>query len=134
MSLRAPLLLACAIAMLAASAADAQRRRREGPGDRPATDLHRGDTPRRDREERGDRTTIIGRDARQLAQMFGTARLDLTEGPAHKLQFANDSCVIDAYLYPPRAGAEPVVTHVDARALDGSDVDQPACIALLRRR
>jgi hypothetical protein len=42
--------------------------------------------------------------------------------------------VLDAYLYAPRAGAEPVVTHVDARLADGRDMDRASCVAALSRR
>ena len=94
-------------------------------GQRPATDLHRQPV------ENG---VLIGRDRRALIASFGEPRLDMAEGPATKLQFSGARCVLDAYLYPPRAGAEPVVTHVDARDLNGADVDTNACIAMLQRR
>lgn len=77
---------------------------------------------------------VIGRDAAALARMFGAPRLDRHDGAAHVLQFTNDRCVLDAYLYAPRGGAQAVVTHVDTRNLDGGDVDAAACIAALQRR
>ncbi len=77
---------------------------------------------------------VIGRDAAALARMFGTPRLDRHDGAAHVLQYTNDRCVLDAYLYAPRGGAQAVVTHVDTRGLDGSAVDSDACIAALQRR
>jgi hypothetical protein len=42
--------------------------------------------------------------------------------------------VLDAYLYPPRRGAEPVVAHVDTRLPDGRDTDKAACVEALSRR
>jgi len=42
--------------------------------------------------------------------------------------------VLDAYLYPPGPGREPVVTHVDARLPSGDDIDRASCIAALSRR
>ena len=78
--------------------------------------------------------TVMGRDARALIGLLGTPGLDVREGPARKLQFLGPACVLDAYLYTPRGGAEPVVTHVDARLPDGRDVDRASCVAALSRR
>ena len=77
---------------------------------------------------------VMGRDARALIALFGNPDLDDREGPARKLQFLGPACVLDAYLYAPRAGAEPVVTHVDARLPDGRDMDRASCVAALSRR
>ncbi|WP_395613564.1 hypothetical protein [Allosphingosinicella sp.] len=77
---------------------------------------------------------VIGHDARALVALFGTPGLDAREGPARKLQFLGPACVLDAYLYPPRRGAEPVVAHVDARLPDGRDTDKAACVEALSRR
>ncbi len=75
---------------------------------------------------------LMGMDARHLTQMFGTPRLDIRESTMRKLQFANGRCVLDAYLYPPSAGKEPVVTHLDARTPSGADVDPAGCAATLQ--
>jgi hypothetical protein len=80
---------------------------------------------------------VIGRTARLLETQFGKAALDIREGTARKLQFAAPACVLDAYLYPPQGGGEPIVTHVDARLPDGRDFDRASCVAALlaeRRR
>jgi hypothetical protein len=77
---------------------------------------------------------VMGRDARALIALFGNPDLDDREGPARKLQFLGPACVLDAYLYPPRAGAEPIVTHIDARLPDGRDMDRSSCVAALSRR
>ena len=77
---------------------------------------------------------VIGQSARALIGLFGNPDLDVREGPARKLQFLGPACVLDAYLYPPRQGAEPVVTHVDARQPDGRDIDRASCVAALSRR
>ncbi len=42
--------------------------------------------------------------------------------------------MLDAYLYPPAPGREPVVTHVDARLPSGEDIDRASCVAALSRR
>ena len=75
--------------------------------------------------------TVIGRNARALEAQFGKPQLDIREGNARKLQFAAPACVLDAYLYPPKAGGEPIVTHVDARLPDGRDFDRASCAAAL---
>jgi hypothetical protein len=78
---------------------------------------------------------VIGATREDLLSQFGSARLDVWEGDARKLQFSGTSCVLDVYLYPPAAGSEPEATYVDARrSSDGQDVDRAACIAALRSR
>ena len=78
---------------------------------------------------------VIGNDAAGLIRQFGAPRLDIVEGDARKLQFSGTACVLDAYLYPPAAGREPLATYIDARRpSDGQDVDRAACIAALRVR
>jgi hypothetical protein len=78
--------------------------------------------------------TVIGRTARYLENQFGKADLEVREGTARKLQFSGPACVLDAYLYPPKAGGEPIVTHVDARRLDGSDFDRASCAMALVKK
>ncbi len=72
---------------------------------------------------------VIGSQAAALTRRFGQARIDLSEGDARKLQFAGPACVLDIYLYPPRAGADPTASHVEARLRQGgAAVDAGACI------
>lgn len=99
-------------------------------GNLPAANTHRGGVVAR---AAGGGDAVMGRDAAALIRQFGPPRLDLIEGAAHKLQFASDACVLDAYLYAPRSGGQPVVTHVDARSANGEDVDRAACVAALQR-
>ena len=77
---------------------------------------------------------VIGRTARMLETQFGKPVLDVREGPARKLQFGGPACILDAYLYPPKGGGEPIVTHIDARLRDGRDLDRASCVAALTRR
>jgi hypothetical protein len=74
---------------------------------------------------------VIGRTAAMLTARFGAAALDIREGNARKLQFESASCILDAYLYPPADGREPIVTHIDARLPDGRDMDRASCVAAL---
>ncbi len=76
---------------------------------------------------------VIGQDARTLAALFGPADQDLREGGARRLQFVGPACVLDAYLYPPAEGREPLVSYVDARLPNGDDFDRASCVAALVR-
>jgi hypothetical protein len=78
--------------------------------------------------------SVIGQNARALQAAFGRPDADVHEGPARKLQFVGPACVLDAYLYAPARGGEPVVTHIDARLPDGRDIDRASCVAALSRR
>ena len=77
---------------------------------------------------------VMGQDARALQILFGDPDLDVREPPARKLQYVGPVCVLDAYLYPPVAGKEPVVRYIDARRPNGDDFDRASCIAALSRR
>ena len=77
---------------------------------------------------------VMGQNARRLVAQFGRPDLELSEGPTRKLQFLGAACVLDAYLLPPRSGAEPVVIHVDARLPDGREMDRASCVAALSAR
>lgn len=70
---------------------------------------------------------LVGADARHLAAMLGAPRLDIRDRTVRKLQFVAGRCIIDAYLYAPARGREPVATHVDARLATGEDVEIAAC-------
>lgn len=78
-------------------------------------------------------TTVMGASANALVAQFGRPLLDVTEGSARKLQFGNGTCVLDAYLYPPKSGrGEPVVTFAETRQRDGAPIDQASCAAAIR--
>ena len=78
--------------------------------------------------------TVIGADARRLAELFGPPRLTVPEGDALKLQYAGTACVLEIFLYPLRPGGQAAATHVEARrASDGQAVDRANCVAALRR-
>jgi hypothetical protein len=77
---------------------------------------------------------VMGHDARNLIALFGNADQDVRENTARKLQFGSAICILDAYLYPPAAGKEPLVTYVEARQTDGKPIDKASCIAALTRR
>ncbi|HYI48929.1 MAG TPA: hypothetical protein VEX35_10740 [Allosphingosinicella sp.] len=124
------IIMAALLAALIVAPAAAQRSRgRTAPAVRPPAQREAPPpAPRRGLDD------VMGRDARALAALFGTAALDVREGRARKLQFLGATCVLDAYLYQERGGGEPVVTHIDARLPDGRDTDRASCIASLSRR
>jgi hypothetical protein len=76
---------------------------------------------------------VVGQNAVGLSSLFGQPTADLREGTARKLQFSGPICVLDAYLYP-KGSAEPRVTWVDTRQLDGKPIDRASCVAALTRR
>jgi hypothetical protein len=77
--------------------------------------------------DRHDHRTLNGMTANELVQHFGQPRLQLREGDGTKLQFAGPSCVLDFYLYPGQ-GNVPRVSHIDARNLQGVDVNAQGCV------
>ncbi len=78
---------------------------------------------------------VIGSRADALTGRFGSPRIDLAEGDARKLQFAGRSCVLDIFLYPLAAAAEPTATHVEARLRQGgAPADPGACIREVEAR
>ena len=102
--------------------------------ERPAPAVHRPPVERVVPYNSTGLENVIGRTARMLEAQFGKPALDVREGPARKLQFGGPACVLDAYLYPPKGGGEPIVTHIDARLRDGRDLDRASCVAALTRR
>lgn len=78
---------------------------------------------------------VIGSPAAALTSRFGSPRIDLAEGDARKLQFAGATCVLDIYLYPLTAAAEPTATHVAARLRQGgAPADPGACLREVEQR
>lgn len=77
---------------------------------------------------------VMGQTAKSLTTAFGKPDQDVREANGRKLQFGSGVCVLDAYLYARRDGQEPVVTYIDARQLDGSDIDRASCVASFPRR
>lgn len=76
---------------------------------------------------------VIREGPNHLIRQFGQPRLDVMEGDARKLQFADTPCVLDVFLYPLQPGGEPRSTWAEARrASDGAAVDLLACMQALR--
>jgi hypothetical protein len=77
---------------------------------------------------------VMGRNAATLISLFGNADQDVREENSRKLQFSSGICILDAYLYTPAKGKEPLVSYVDARQPDGGSIDRASCVAALTRR
>ena len=77
--------------------------------------------------DRHDHRTLNGMTANELIQHFGKPRLQVREGDGTKLQFAGPNCLLDFYLYPGQGGV-PRVSHIDARNLQGADVNTQSCV------
>jgi len=77
---------------------------------------------------------VMGRNASSLIALFGNADQDVREDNSRKLQFSSGICILDAYLYTPAKGKEPLVSYVDARQPDGGTIDKASCVAALTRR
>ena len=78
------------------------------------------------------RGQIIGLTSQELVQRLGAPALQIREGNSLKLQFRDERCVLDAYLYPPPGAAAPYrVTYVDARTPTLAELAPAACIAVL---
>ena len=77
---------------------------------------------------------LIGLTVHDLGTRFGQPSFQVREGPGTKLQWSENGCVLDAYLYPPENGrGVERVTHVDARRPSGADLDIQSCLALMAR-
>lgn len=77
---------------------------------------------------------VMGRNAATLISLFGNADQDVREDNSRKLQFSSGICILDAYLYTPPKGKEPLVSHIDARQPNGASIDRASCVAALTRR
>ena len=77
---------------------------------------------------------MVGLTANDLISRFGQPTFQVKEGVGTKLQWSQNGCVLDAYLYPPENGhAGDRVTHVDSRQPSGADININACLDLMRR-
>ena len=75
-------------------------------------------------------TGLIGLTGQEVAHRLGVVpTLQIREGNGTKLQFRTRSCVLDAYLYPPARGGQPLVEHVDTRSPSGADYPEVSCLA-----
>ncbi len=70
---------------------------------------------------------VIGKSEATALQLLGTPTLDRREGPAHQLQFARPSCILDLYFYPDPATKQPNARFADARTPDGKPQDAGSC-------
>lgn len=75
-------------------------------------------------------TGLVGLSGQEIANRLGLVpTLQIREGNGTKLQFRTRSCVLDAYLYAPARGGQPLVEHVDTRSPSGADYPEISCLA-----
>lgn len=81
-------------------------------------------------EATGDPSRLIGTDRIALERLVGAPDLKRREGPAEVWQYQGESCVMDAYLYPPAGGAgAPRVSYVEMRHGGLGRIVQPGALA-----
>ena len=108
------------ILFLAACAPRVAQQPAPGPGTAPVEHVPSG--------------VLIGLTASELGVRFGAPRFQVREGAGTKLQWSENGCVLDAYLYPPPNGqGVPRLAHVDARNPSGADLNIDNCLSLLAR-
>jgi len=81
--------------------------------------------------QRGD---LIGLNPQELGERLGAPSFQVREGPGVKLQWANNACVLDTFLYPAPGSTALRVAYVDARRVSGDPTDRATCIAALETR
>jgi hypothetical protein len=122
-----PVLMSIAVAGCASAPKPAPRP--QTPAERPASAF-----PVRPVLEKKGLEAVMGKDIAALKRLFGEPRLDIIEVYGRKLQFTGKACVLDAFLYPDGKGGAEIVTHIDARRIDGAEVDRASCVEALSRR
>lgn len=70
---------------------------------------------------------VIGKSEATALRLLGTPTLDRREGPAHQLQFARGSCILDLFFYPDATTGQPAARFADARTPDGKAEDAGSC-------
>lgn len=71
----------------------------------------------------------------QLEQLLGPPYFKRTDGPARLLQYRDDDCVLDVFVYDTASEGEERVAHVEARDHGLREMSESACLSsLLRNR
>jgi hypothetical protein len=81
------------------------------------------------------RVQLTGMGPAQLDKLLGPPQFKRNDGPAHLMQYRNDACVLDVFVYENRDTGEARVEHVEARDYGLREMSETACLsALLRTR
>jgi hypothetical protein len=73
-----------------------------------------------------------GLDRAELTVLLGAADFDRRDGPAQILQYRNDTCTLDIFLYRDSTEEPYRVAHVEARDLELREVPGGDCLRRLR--
>lgn len=69
----------------------------------------------------------------QLDQLLGPPYFKRTDGPARLLQYRNDACVLDVFVYGTTGDGEERVAYVEARDHGLREMSESACLSSLLR-
>lgn len=77
-----------------------------------------------------DASTLVGRSAREVAELLGEPQLRRRDPPAELWQYRAGPCVLDLFLYADRTGGAATVAHVEMRA-NHADANRAECLRAL---
>lgn len=79
------------------------------------------------------RVQLTGLGPAQLHELLGPPQFKRTDGSARLMQYRNDACVLDVFVYENRATGEARVQHVQARDHGLRGMSETTCLAALLR-
>jgi len=79
------------------------------------------------------RVQLTGLGPTQLDELLGPPQFKRTDGPARLMQYRNDACVLDVFVYENRSTGESRVEHVEARDHGLRGMPETTCLAALLR-
>ncbi|MCC7015620.1 MAG: hypothetical protein IT564_00250 [Rhodospirillales bacterium] len=114
MTVRIRSLAAAAVALIAAACAEVPP---SIPA--PAPDSGQAALPaaRPETPAPADASALVGRNAREVAELLGEPQLKRRDPPAELWQYRAGPCVLDLFLYADRTGGAATVAHVEMRAV-----------------
>jgi hypothetical protein len=79
------------------------------------------------------RVQLTGLGPAQLDELLGPPQFKRTDGPARMIQYRNDACVLDIFIYEDHATGQARVEHVEARDHGLRGMSETTCLAALLR-
>lgn len=76
---------------------------------------------------------LTGLGPAQLDELLGPPQFKRTDGPARMIQYRNDACVLDIFIYENHATGQARVEHVEARDHGLRGMSETTCLAALLR-
>ena len=78
-----------------------------------------------------DTSNLVGRNAREVADLLGAPHFKRRDPPAELWQYRAEPCVLDVFLYADKAGVNFTVTHVEMRA-GKTEASRAECLRAVR--